>query len=525
MHLKFIATSLLIVLLSASAWADSPVSKSSEQAAWERFEQWRQAQKTDATESFSIPVSPSTEKIASRAYQTREERIQRALEKAWQDDNPREEEPTSVPAVNPPSTEALPESAQDLPKPSHPEKPKINIHGAFSTEFAQHIYSPGHVSMIKNQFIANATGAISDSLRYRVSGRVYYNSVYDLYNYYPKNVASDEKSEVELRDTYVDYSTGPWDIRLGKQQIVWGEAIGLFYADVINAKDLREFILPDFDMIRIPEWGMDVEYGKDDFHSEFVFIPAPEFNKKGVRDAEFAPPFPVPANVTSLSSSDAPRPQYGFDNSKLAMRTSYFFHGLDMSAFYLHGWTQSPVMFRTVDSGDYNFTPRYNRLETVGLTFSKDLDNTILKGEFVFNHDGYFSVIDDQDADGVVRSDYVDYLLGVDRTFFEKIDVNLQFMQRAILDYHNSFFNENRFSNLVSLRIDREFLNNKLDTEFMVIAGLWSPNILYRPKVRYNLNDHWQLKIGADIFAGDANTLFGFYRNKSRYYCELTWKF
>jgi len=40
-------------------------------------------------------------------------------------------------------------------------------------------------------------------------------------------------------------------VRLGRQQIVWGEAIGTFVTDVVNPKDFREFVLPDFSELRI----------------------------------------------------------------------------------------------------------------------------------------------------------------------------------------------------------------------------------------------------------------------------------
>ena len=71
-----------------------------------------------------------------------------------------------------------------------------------------------------------------------------------------------------MRETYLDVSAGDWDFRLGRQQIVWGEMVGLFFADVVSAKDLREFVLPDFDYLRIPQWSVRTEYFKGDFHGE-----------------------------------------------------------------------------------------------------------------------------------------------------------------------------------------------------------------------------------------------------------------
>ena len=42
-----------------------------------------------------------------------------------------------------------------------------------------------------------------------------------------------------------------FDLRIGKQQIIYGKAEGVFITDVVSPKDLREFLLPDFEEIRM----------------------------------------------------------------------------------------------------------------------------------------------------------------------------------------------------------------------------------------------------------------------------------
>ena len=52
--------------------------------------------------------------------------------------------------------------------------------------------------------------------------------------------------------------------RIGKQQVVWGEADGIKLLDVINPQDFREFILDDFDDSRIPLWMMNAQINTSD---------------------------------------------------------------------------------------------------------------------------------------------------------------------------------------------------------------------------------------------------------------------
>jgi len=399
------------------------------------------------------------------------------------------------------------------------------LRGEYRFMGAVHYYEPDELTQLKNQLILSGTGNISEDLSYRISGRAYYDGVYDATDRYSDSARSDQRYEVELRETYFDYSMGSWDVRVGKQQIVWGEAVGLFMADIVNAKDLREHILQDFDLIRIPEWGVDLEYSREKFHSEFIFMPVPEFNKFGVQGSEFAAGLPLPNAVTPFTTHDPNEPTDGFENSKLGTRFSYLLGGLDVGVFYLYGWTPSPVFFRTINAGSYDFDPQYKRQHTAGATFSKEIGDTIVKGEFVFNNKGYFSVIDPADADGVQRSNYFDYLIGVDHTFFDKLQFNLQFLQRYIFDFEETYFNEEEISNSVSLRLARGFMNNKFEAEFWAVAALRAPDFLYRPKLKYNLNDHCQLSVGADIFAGQPTGFFGYYRNQSRFYTEAIVKF
>ena len=54
-------------------------------------------------------------------------------------------------------------------------------------------------------------------------------------------------ADVELREFYVDVDIHDHVLRVGKQQIVWGEADGLKVLDVVNPQSFREFILADFE--------------------------------------------------------------------------------------------------------------------------------------------------------------------------------------------------------------------------------------------------------------------------------------
>ena len=71
--------------------------------------------------------------------------------------------------------------------------------------------------------------------------------------------------KAEMWQAYTDYRSGGLWIRLGKQQIAWGEALGLRVLDTINPLDLSQNLSTDrifeeFDRVRVPQWFLRADY-------------------------------------------------------------------------------------------------------------------------------------------------------------------------------------------------------------------------------------------------------------------------
>ena len=70
---------------------------------------------------------------------------------------------------------------------------------------------------------------------------------------------NDGNAAIDLREFYLDMQLGGAYLRLGKQQVVWGESDGIKVLDVVNPQSFREFILKDPAASRIPLWTVNVE--------------------------------------------------------------------------------------------------------------------------------------------------------------------------------------------------------------------------------------------------------------------------
>ena len=429
-----------------------------------------------------------------------------------------------------------------------------NIHGFVKNETAYRIHSPYEFSKIKNILFVSKEDELYPAIRYKagwrayklrlnkkkgklvpeitykISGRAYYDAVFDITNTYSEKVGQDQEDDIELRDTYLDCSIGNLDLRVGKQQIVWGEAVGLFFADVVNPKDLREFILPDLDQIRIPVWAADIEYYIGNNHIELVWIPILEFNKTGVSGSEFEFYTPSAPGSALIHYESEKEPSNDLKNGECGIRLSRLMAGWDLSVFYFYGYDYSPTPFRTIgiDPSTFQTTftvkPEYKRLNIFALTFAKEVEGVIFKGEFIYNGGKYFQVNDLTDTDGVIKRDFLDYLIGVDYTFFEKLDFNIQFMQRIVFDYDDTMVAD-RIKTSFSVWLKTGFFDNTLEPELFIVSSLKEKDLMFRPKISYKFKNNWTAVFGFDIFEGEPDGEFGQFDAKDRAYVELRYDF
>ena len=82
-----------------------------------------------------------------------------------------------------------------------------------------------------------------------------------------------------FRELYADTSFGGWDLRLGKQQVVWGTADGIKLLDIINPTDFRELNQNGVEDARIPVWMINAERYFDNGGNLQVIISQAEENK------------------------------------------------------------------------------------------------------------------------------------------------------------------------------------------------------------------------------------------------------
>jgi hypothetical protein len=399
---------------------------------------------------------------------------------------------------------------------------RIEWRGFVQNETAYTYSDPAHWSrgVVRTQL--GAQGHSDGGLKWKATVRVDVDPVYYGTEFYNQAVREDQRLDFFLRETYIDTSVGGLELRLGKQNIIWGEMVGLFFADVVSARDQRDFILPDFEIIRIPQWAARVEYFGEKSHAEIIWLPYPDIDNIGKPGAEF---YPLAASAPpgfSQQVNDEVSPGHDLKNSNFGARVSTLRNGWDLSAFYYRSTDVNPTFYRDVTlspTPTQVFTPRHDRIWQTGATLAKDLRSLVAKAETIYTSGRHFNVARLTEPTGVVPQDTLDYVLGLDFTLPKETRLNVQYFGRVFFNHDPDLLqdrNEAGVSLLLSGKIGASF-----EPEFLIIQSVTQNDSLMRPKLGWIPGKNWRVTLGVDVFTGPVTGLFGRFNDRDRAYVEV----
>ncbi len=370
---------------------------------------------------------------------------------------------------------------------------------------------PEHWSKLRARLELGANGRLGERVKWKLSARADADGAFDLEDgHYPGPVRHDQRKDFSIREAYMDFGAGDWEFRLGRQHIVWGEMVGFFFADVVSARDLREFLLPEFEGLRIPQWAARAEFYGGENHFELVWVPVPSYDEIGKPGGDFYP-FPGIPGGTPVSER---KPAHGLSKGNWGLRASRLVDGWDLSAFYYRSYDVSP----TLSLAPGGFELRHDRISQVGGTFSKDMGSFVLKGEAVHSHGRSLNTVVGTTL-GLAATDMVDYAIGVDIPVQRVWRFNLQYFGRWLED-HVPAMQTDRDEHGLTFQVVRE-LGSEFEAELLAAASLNRNDYMLRPKLTWKFAPEWRAVTGLDVFKGKTNGLFGRFDDSDRVYVEV----
>ena len=392
----------------------------------------------------------------------------------------------------------------------------------------------GDFSIVQNTFNLNIENSNS-KVAFKVNPYIYQ---------YPN-----EDLQIGLREAFLDIYFDNMDLRLGKQQIIWGKADGVFITDIISPKDLSEFLLRDFEEIRMGITALKANYYLGNSGLELVWSPAftptklAEETSIWGRTPEFQSPIPgvTPTLIDDYSQKSV---SASLENSEVFAKFSGFSSIIDYEIMGGYIFDDDPSMHINVSMGvDTNgvpqpqltLTPQHNRLALVGGSTSMDIMGYVVRSELAYYSGKNFQADETYQVgamsmtlpSGLAEKDYLHYLVGLDFSL-GSTKLSTQFIQEYILDYDESIV-QDEASNMATFLINRMFLNDLLTVQLFSYYDLVNEDALLRPTVGYDLADGFEILAGANIFLPGINNdylaYFGYYDDNDMLYLKMKYSF
>ena len=337
----------------------------------------------------------------------------------------------------------------------------------------------------------------------------------------------DRDLELGLREAFLDMRFDKFDLRIGKQQIIYGKAEGVFITDAVSPKDLKEFLLPDFNEIRMGITAAKVNYYFGNSTIEAVWAPIFTPTQMPDEGSIWRPSMIFPITPTYDYSTAEIDPQ--LENSEFFLRFSSMGSRADFEVVGGYFWDDDPTMHITkeIDPATMQLTgltvrPEHHRLAMGGASFSTPLGPTLLRGEGGYYSGKYFQTETPTISDATIKRDYLHYMVGLDYTL-AGVMLSGQFIQENILDYEQGIRNDEVESTITFLA-KKDFLREKLWLELFTYIGVNNEDALIRPKISYAFADGFDVQFGANIFVGDKGR-FGQYYANDMIYTKIKYSF
>ncbi|NIB40571.1 hypothetical protein HBA55_13300 [Pseudomaricurvus alkylphenolicus] len=365
-------------------------------------------------------------------------------------------------------------------------------------------------------------------------GRLRWDSVDDLnhsdrpdnYSEIGKPITVSDSGEIQIRELYWEKTIGDLYLRLGKQQVVWGEADGLKLLDVINPQSFREFILDDFDDSRIPLWMANTEITIDNSGTlQLLLIPDTTANELPAQDSPYALTSPklVPTGELPVIPIIKPvRAANSLSDGDFGIRYSDFRAGWDFSLNYLYHMVDTPVVKSRFENGQLLVEQTYRRSHLIGGSASTAINDWTLRIETALETDRYHRTR--SSLPGIEKSDQWGTVIGLDWQGWTDQFISIQWFHTRILQHDSDMEAGNR-EDRVTFLWESNFYNETLNLEWLHLHSLTNGDGTIQTRATYNFESNIDVYVGADFFYGNKDDLFGQFDQTDRISLGLNWGF
>jgi hypothetical protein len=393
----------------------------------------------------------------------------------------------------------------------------------------------------------------------------------------PGSNLMDLYNEAELREFHVEFDPTPrLKVRLGKQQVVWGETDFFRALDVVHGFDYRwrGFLEPENEELRKPliMANFMLQVPEADGSLQFLFRPGWDRDRDIGNTVDLAGgrwrPQPYRGiDTLSATNFDYRHPEGDTEDRTWGARWSGKAGPVNYSLAYLETFNGDPVLNSAF--APYKKTPSgmlgdwiHPKVEVYGATLSgyAQAIDAVFSGEFALTKDAAFNVgstsfmpgVLPEGLGGIVRKDTFMTMLRMDKNLdlrdwlgTSKLSMfSVQVFNTHIKDFDaaedvvlNVGYNTKRKKDaaIITGILGMSYSGDRINPQIAIGHDMSYGGYFVIPSVDFVMGDHWRLKVEADLFYGghprspttafaDTGTM-GYFRDNNQLYVRLTRQF
>jgi hypothetical protein len=378
---------------------------------------------------------------------------------------------------------------------------------------------------------------INENYKVKASGQAFYDASYNI-EAKDKHAGSnldDEESDIELRAFYLDGKLGDiFSLRLGRQIIAWGDSDYARITDVINPRDLTQPGLIELEDARLPVAALRVSAFFEPWSFEAVTIHEHPGSKISGKGSDFD--YYTLLRAFGLSISDKQSPDFGIEDTSLALKVNHAYNGGDISFIAANTFDDQPYLsYNGLTSGVMVFTPKYDRVKTYGISSSFVKGSSLFKVEAAFKHDkkimrnDFLSQISSGLASSLVRTtsreNQISALTGIEYTGLADLRLSFEAQTVHTLNHQSSLvMDENEY--ITYFQVTKDMLHETLKLDlFWVYMNPGHGNIL-RLSSTYDIFDALSIQAGIAFYeSSKASSDLHPYKDQDRIFIRVKYSF
>ena len=349
------------------------------------------------------------------------------------------------------------------------------------------------------------------------------------------NYRNPARTGFRLNEAYYRYSGEIWDISVGRQVIVWGQADGFKLTDVLSARDSSEFIAFSGDDARLPSDSIRLRFFHDLFTFEAIAVPfftpnkLPRFGfEDGAKNGLYyidTPNFydtktPLGSIPIQYTKTESEKPKM-FTDTEVAARFSFFLPGIDFSVSGFYGWDKNPRFIKSgyvtlnamhlPEQAFLTINQEYYRIGMAGIDAAIPAGDVTIRLETAWVGERYFEPKNQNPIPGVpgaggipltfkpaLRKHQLLMLAGID-WIKSSWTLSAQYFEDLILN-HKDDIERPMHKGFVSLNVSKTFLRDtlKLSASGVIDINYGSTSSTY--SVSYAITDNINFALGGDVY-------------------------